>query len=621
MKFKYGLPKIKFAGMRRVMTHFGVHLKPHKTKLTLSIIALLGMSVMTILRPWPLKVIFDYVLMPGKKPANSIFAPVLNWEPMAIILAAAGAVLGIAVLSGSLEYFQSIMAKTVGHAVTAAIRLQLFSHIQRLPQSYHDYRETGELLTRLTGDINLLQDLMVETLVRLVGQLVIIFGMLIVAFYLDWQLALLILAVMPLFIFASLKFTGRIKDAAGRQREKYGRMVATMEETLTGIGQVKAFAQEKTRDKLIGKSITRDYKASLKTTKLAAKYARIVDIVTAVGTALVLLIGARKALAGAVSAGDLFIFISYLRGIYRPISAVADLSARTSKSIVRGEKIMEVLEMQPEIEEKEDALSASKIMGEISFENVHFSYVNGHEALKGLSMLIPQGKTTVLIGSTGAGKSTVAKLLLRLYEYQEGAIYIDRRNINDYKIRSLRKRITSLTQDTFLFRTTIVENIAFGRSKATQEEIEAAARLVGADDFIKKLPEGYETMVGEGGVTLSGGQRQRISFARAALRNSPIMIFDEPATGLDVHSERGAMEALRAFKPGRTLLIITHRLNFLELADWAAFIEDGRLVEQGLVSELLERKREFYRYVSEISETRREISATDEIARITSEEE
>lgn len=621
MKLKYGLPKIDFKSLRRVIGHFGGHLKPHKVRLTLSVIALLTTSIITLAKPWPLKIIFDYVLMPNKKRSGSIFYFLTTWDPMTVILLAAGAILGIAVLISSMEYLQSIMSKTVGHAITAAIRMQLFSHIQRLPQSYHDYRETGELITRLTGDINLVQDLLVDTLVNLLGQLVIIVGMLVVAFYLDWELALLILAVMPLFVLAAFRFSGKIRSAANRQRDKYGKMVASIEETLSGISQVKAFAQEKIREKLVSKSVNKDFKANLKTARLAANYARVVEIVTAVGTGLVLLVGAHKALNGSISAGDLYIFISYLRGIYRPIRTVANLSARTSKSIVRGEKIMEILEIKPEIEDREDAVSASKIKGDIRFEDVHFSYVSGHEALKGLDMIIPPGKTTVLIGSTGAGKSTVAKLLLRLYDSQEGNIYIDNRDIGEYKIRSLRKRITSLTQDTFLFRTSIVDNIAFGRSRAKPEEIEAAARLVGADGFIRKLPEGYETLVGEGGVTLSGGQRQRISFARAALRNSPIMIFDEPATGLDIHAEKGALEALRALKTSRTLLIITHRLNFLDLADWAVYIEDGRLVEQGEVADLMERKGAFYQYVDHVSENLVHPSAAEEIARIEYEEE
>ena len=597
MKIKYGLPKIDFGALRRVIAHFGVHLKPHRGKLILSTSALLGISAMTLLRPWPLKIIFDYVLLPDRASKIPLLTPLTSWEPMNVILLASGTILAMAIISSSLEYAQNVWGKTVGHAVLAAIRLQLFSHVQRLPQSYHDYSETGELITRLTGDINLLQDLMVETLIRLIGQFVLIFGMLTVAFLLDWQLALLIIAVMPLFILAAYRFSGRIKSAASRQREKYGKMVASMEETITGISQVKAFAQERVREKLIGKSITSDFKANLRTTKLAANYARVVEIVTAIGTAIVLMIGARKALTGNISPGDLIIFVTYLRGIYRPIRTVADLSARTSKAIVRGEKIMEILEIMPEVEDHPDAVSAKAIAGDIRFEDVNFAYISGNDVLKGMNLSIPAGKTTVLIGSTGAGKSTIAKLLLRLYEPHGGGIYIDGREIGEYKIRSLRKRITSLTQETFLFRTTIEENISFGKSRATREEIEQAARQVGADGFIGKFTDGYETMVGEGGATLSGGQRQRISFARAALKDSPIMIFDEPATGLDIHAEKGAKEALRALKPGRTLLIITHRLNFLDLADWAAYIEDGHLIEQGSVEELLKRKGRFYTYV------------------------
>lgn len=598
MKVRYGLPEIKLHSLGRVIRHFGRHLRPFKTKLLLSALALGGVSLTTLLRPWPLKIVFDYVLGNKHFHHGSYLAPLQNLEPSTVIIIAAGAVLGIAALSSFLEYSQNILAKTAGHGVTAGIRLQLFSHIQSLPQSYHDYRETGELITRLTGDINLLQDLLVETFIRLIQQFIIIIGMLVVVFMLDWQLSLVIVAILPFFTLAAFKFSIKIKSAADQQREKYGRLVASMEETLTGIGQVKVFTQEKEREKLIGKSISRDYKAGLKATKLSAKFERVVDLISAFGTAVVLLFGSYKALNGSISPGDLIIFVSYLRGIYRPIRTVANLSARTAKAVVRGEKIMEILEIEPEVKDRENAISAKKVKGEVKFEDVYFAYVDNNFVLNGLSLQMPADKTTVIIGPTGAGKSTIAKLLLRLYDPQKGTIYIDGRDISEYRVRSLRKRITSLTQEVFLFRTTLAENIAFGRRHSSVEEIMEAARIAGADTFINKFPEGYDTLVGEGGLTLSGGQRQRISFARAALRNSSVMIFDEPATGLDIHAEREAKDSLRRMKKDHTIFIITHRLNFLELADWAVFIRDGCLVEEGIPRELIDKRGEFYNFVS-----------------------
>jgi ATP-binding cassette subfamily B protein len=272
--------------------------------------------------------------------------------------------------------------------------------------------------------------------------------------------------------------------------------------------------------------------------------------------------------------------------------------------VVRGEKVIDILEIEPEVTDSEGAVPAPKIKGKIKFENVKFAYVGDEYVLNDLSCHIPRSRTTVLIGPTGAGKSTIAKLLLRLYEPSDGVIYLDRRDITEYQIQSLRRKITSLTQEVFLFRTSLKDNIAFGKRRATPEEIKRAARLVGADSFIEKFPDGYDTEVGEGGLTLSGGQRQKISFARAALRDSPIMIFDEPATGLDIHAEKIVKEALHALKPGRTLLVITHRLNFLDLADWAVFIRDGKLVEEGDPLELVNNKGEFYNFVaSEIDRT------------------
>jgi ABC-type multidrug transport system fused ATPase/permease subunit len=599
MKIKYRLPKIDFTVLRRIYAQFGGHLRPHRRKLTLSFLAMLGVSGIAILNPWPLKIVLDFIILPSQAQNNpSFLKPLAGWEPMSVLTLAVGAVLALAVLGGLLGYTQDIMAKSVGHALAASIRLQVFSHAQRLPQSYHDYRETGDLLTRITGDITLLEELLVETMIRLSGQALQVLGILVLMFLIDWHLGLIIVAVLPLFLLSSFRFTREIKRATRRQREKYGRMVTSVQETFAGISQVKSFGQEDAREKLVGKSVDRDFRASLKTTKLTANYARLVEVIGAMGTCLVLWFGVRRAIAGHISAGDLVIFISYLRGVYRPLLGMARLSARVSKAAARGEKVLEVLEIEPEVKDAPDARSAGKVEGEIQFENIDFSYHNGKRVLCEFSCRVPSGKTTVLLGPTGAGKSTIAKLLLRLYEPQAGAIWVDGRNIREYRVKSLRKRITSLTQEPFLFRLNIRENIAFGKPKASFEEIVEAARLVRADDFIRRLPAGYETLVGEGGLTLSGGQRQRVSFARAALRNSPVMIFDEPATGLDVRSEKEAKEALGALKAGRTMLIITHRLNFLDLADWVILIRDGGLIDQGRPAELMARSESFKTYVA-----------------------
>lgn len=598
MRIQYRLPKIEFGVIHRIFKCFGGHLPKHKYRIILASISMLGMAALTLLGPWPIKVVFDYILLPTSATSNiSFLSPLADWDPSLLLGAVALIVLIMAVIKGMLNYSYSVNSKIVGHRLVADIRMQLFSHVQRLPLSFHDYRESGELMTRMTGDISLVQNLLVSTVIVLVSQFVLLISIISIMFVLNWELALISVALIPFFAMAAFRFSVRIKSSAKRQREMYGRIIASIQESFAGISQVKSFAQEKQREKLIGKSVSRDVKANVKTTKLTANYARIVEIITALGTALVLWLGVQKVLAGQISAGDLLIFLSYLRGIYRPLKDIAKLSTRIAKGSVRGEKLVELLEMKPEDEESQEGISAKGIVGDIRFEKVNFSYIAGSSVLQNFTCKIPSLKTSLVIGPTGAGKSTIAKLLLRLYEPQDGAIFLDGRDLKDYRIRSLRKNITPLTQETFLFRMTVADNIGFGKRRATREEIEQAAKLVGADEFIKQLPKGYDTLVGEGGATLSGGQRQRISFARAALRQAPIMIFDEPATGLDVHAEKEAKEVLRKLHSQKTLIIITHRLHFLELADWVIFVKNGRLCDEGDPRELIQKSEGFKEFV------------------------
>jgi len=582
---KFALPKFRFGSVARLFRTFGEDLRPHRGRLAASGAALFGESLVTLLQPWPVKIVFDRVLMPAGGAAGT--------DTGMVLLLAALAVLALTATRGLLSYVYAVQSAVVGNRLGAAIRLRVFSHVQHLPLSYHDYRETGDLMTRLTGDISLLQDLLVTVATTVISRLVLVAGMVAVIFWLDPVLGAVALGIIPLFVLAAFRFTGRIRDAARKQREAYGRIVSSVQESLAGIAQVKGFAQEKAREKMIGKSSARDVRANVRTAKLTAHYTRTVEMISALGTCLVLWIGANRVLAGIITPGDLLVFMAYLHGMHKPLLSVARESSRVAKAVARADKIVELLDLRAEIQDAPDACSAAGITGDIRFENVDFAYTDGSPILRGFSCRVPAGSTTVVLGPTGAGKSTLAKLLLRLYEPTAGRITIDGRDIGAYRIHSLRKRITPLLQDSFLFHMSIGENIAFGRENATPEQIAVAARLANATEFIERLPDGYATLVGEGGATLSGGQRQRLAIARAILRESPVMILDEPTTGLDVAAEAVARDALAALRSQRTLLVITHRLHFLTLADWVVFVKDGAVLDEGTPTDLQARCEAF----------------------------
>lgn len=590
LRAKPALPRIDRAVLWELFRRFSGELRPHRGRLAASALALLAESFVILAQPWPLKFVFDRVLMPADGAAAA--------NPSLVVGLAAGAVLLLAGAKGLLTYVHNVQAKIVGHRLVADVRLRVFSHAQRLPLSYHDYRETGDLMTRLTGDVSLLQDLLVSVVVTMTSRIVLVLGMLGMMFWMDAGLGLLALAVMPLFILAAFRYSGRIKTSARKQREAYGKIVASVQESLAGIAQVKGFAQEKAREKMIGRSSARDLKANVKTTKLTANYTRTVELVSALGTCLVLWFGTRRVMAGTITPGELLIFLSYLRGMHKPLASLARETVRISKAVTRGEKILELLDMEAEVEEPEGAVSARGVRGDIRFLNVNFSYVPGTPVLRDFTCSVPAGRTTVVLGPTGAGKSTLAKLLLRLYEPESGRVLLDGRDVADYRIRSLRKRVAPLLQDAFLFHMSIAENIAFGASDPDMEAIREAARLAGADEFIDRLPDGYDTVVGESGATLSGGQRQRLAVARAILRDAPIMIFDEPTTGLDVRTEMAAKASFASIRADRTLLLITHRLHFLDIADWVVFVHEGRVVDEGEPAELARRCRPYRDFIA-----------------------
>jgi subfamily B ATP-binding cassette protein MsbA len=408
-----------------------------------------------------------------------------------------------------------------------------------------------------------------------------------VMFYLNWRFTLVALAAAPILFLLTRSFTRRSKRASREVRNKQSEIISRMQENLSAIGVVKAFAREDYEQQRLEQQSRESVDMALRARSLKAKLSPLVEIVVAVGTALVLGVGGRLVFEGVLSAGSLIVFIWYLGKMYKPMQDFAKLTDSYSKAAVGYERIREVFDQAPEVRDLPTARPAPRFKGEVAFEKVNFSYSNGQPVLSDIHFNIDAGQMAALVGSTGAGKSTIAALIARLYDPDSGAVKIDGRDLRDFTQKSLRDQISFVLQENILFRTTIWENIAYGKPQATHEEILRAAKLAAVDEFISKLPAGYETLVGERGVTLSGGQRQRIAIARAIIRDTPILIMDEPSSGLDSASEQFVFEALERLMKGKTTLVIAHRLATVQRADMIMVLDQGRIVESGKHEQLL----------------------------------
>jgi subfamily B ATP-binding cassette protein MsbA len=413
-------------------------------------------------------------------------------------------------------------------------------------------------------------------------------GMVAVMFYLNWAFTLIALMVAPGLFLVVYYFTRRIKKASRAMRKQEGEVVSVLEEVLSSIRVVKAFAREDYEQKRFEEESRESVKAALQARNVKAKLPPIVEIIVACGTCLVLWYGARLVLSGGLTPGDLLVFLLYLGKMYKPMRELSKMTDTISKASVGWERIREVLENEMQVRDMPGAKQAPPFKGKIEFDHVSFSYSEAQRILKDVSLKIEPGQLAALVGPTGAGKTTIVSLLPRFYDSTSGEIRIDDQDVRKFKQKSLREQISFVLQDSLLFRAPVWQNIAYGKPEATREEIIQAAKLANADEFITKMPEGYDTMIGERGVTLSGGQRQRITIARAVIRNSPILILDEPSAGLDAESEKLVFDALGKLMEGRTSIVIAHRLATVLRADVIFVIEGGQVVEQGTHQELLE---------------------------------
>ena len=570
------------------LTHL---LRPHWIALIIAFIAVIGESLADLLEPWPLKVIFDYVL--NSKPMHGWLAASVNsmagQDKLSILSFAAFAVIAIAIVGAISNYTQNYFTTSVGQWVMHDLRRMLYHHIQRLSLAYHDRKRTGDLISRVTSDIDAIQNLISSTLLGMLANVLTLLGMIGVMFYLNWKFTLIALSVTPVLFLVVYSFTRRIKRASSAVRTQEGEVVSVLQEVLSSIRVVQAFTRESYEQRRFEQESLESVEAALRARSLKAKLTPLVQIIIAVGTCLVVWYGARLVLSGQLSSGALLVFFLYLGKMYKPMRELSKMTDAVSKAAVGFERVREVLETEIEGRNLKGARRAPPFSGAIEFEHVHLNYEQGRPILQDLSLKIEPGQVAALVGPTGAGKTSIISLIPRFYDPSSGSVKIDGEDVRRFKIKSLRRQISFVLQESLLFRATVWQNIAYGKPEAAREEIIQAAKLANAHEFIEKMPKGYDTMVGERGVTLSGGQRQRIAIARAIIRDSPILILDEPSSGLDAASEELVFDALTRLMKGKTSIVIAHRLATIQRADIIFVINEGTVAESGTHQELLTR--------------------------------
>ena len=566
-------------------------LRPHWKKLSVALLAMLLDAILTVFQPWPLKVVIDRVL--SHRPSRVPFirgwldsAPLTRLE---ILYGACLALFLIAVITGLLTYYFTHVMGQVGQRFVYELRCKLFAHMQRLSLRFHDRQRSGALTARLTSEVQAVQDVVAGGLMMLASNIFMLIGMLTLMFWLNWHLTLATLSVTPLLFLVAFRYTRRLKTAARNARLSTRRMATLAHETLSSIRIVQGLAQEEQQDARFQERSESNLQAYLQTVRYQAQVTPLVDALGAVGLVIVMWYGATQVFQGAMTTGDVVIFFAYVNRFYAPLKGLARFSFLFNRASVGMESVAEVMNFRSELTDRKGARPAPRLQGAIEFRRVRFEYEPGRPVLFDLNLSLVPGEKLAIVGATGAGKSTLVSLIPRFYDPTDGTVSIDGKDIRDYTLLSLREQISLVLQDSLLLSGTVRENISFGRPGATDEEILNAARLANADEFIEKMPNGYDSMIAERGKTLSGGQKQRIAIARAILRDAPILILDEPTSNLDAAAEQMVMEALGRAAATRTTLIIAHRLSTARLADRIIVLDHGRMVEEGTHKELLAR--------------------------------
>jgi ATP-binding cassette subfamily B protein len=547
---------------------------PYKGRTALALLALVAATATALAPPYLGKLAIDHGIRGGDLHALNLIVVAFLAAGVANLLASAA---------------QTYFTGWTGERILADLRERLFRHLQRLSLGYYERNRAGVIVSRLTNDIDALDQLVTDGVTALFKNTLLLFGSAAILFVLDWRLALATLTVTPLMAIATAFFRRYSSRAYRAVRERLGLVTATLAEDIAGIRALQAFTRERTSHQRF-RGVNNEYRAAnQQTVWLNGLYFPFVDLLSATATAVVLGYGGYLVFGAEVTVGTLFAFILYVSNFFDPIQDLSQLYNTFLAAVAALDKIVDVLDEEPEIVDRPGAMDLAHIHGDVRFEEVRFGYGSGPEVVHGLDLAVPAGTTVALVGHTGAGKSTIAKLLARFYDPREGRITVDGTDLRDVTQASLRRQLGVVPQEGFLFAGTVRENIAFSRPDATDADIVAAARAVGAHDFVVRLPSGYDTELGERGTRLSAGQRQLVAFARALLADPRLLILDEATSAVDIGTERRIEVALRELLAGRTAFVIAHRLSTIRDADLIVVLEHGRVVEQGSHAELMAR--------------------------------
>ncbi len=566
--------------------------RPYRGTLLIILTAMLVETTMSVAGPWPLKVILDNVVGSHKLAPwmDDLLRPILSGSSkMQIAIAAALAALIIAVFGAIASYIANYYTTSVGQWVANDLRQRTYHHLQQLSLSYYDAHETGTLLSTITSDVQTIQNFASSSTLGIVVDLLTIIVMLFIMFALNWDFTLIAVAVTPFMLLLVSRFKKSVKKATHEVRKEQSKMVSVVEQGLQSMRVVKAFGREDLAEQELADVSHATVEASLKARRVKAMLSPIVSVTVALCTAIVLWRGSALILAGAMTAGALTVFLSYLNKFFKPVQDLATMTNSIAQAAVGVERIRAILDADNVIPEHPNAREPEKLTGDIEFEHVAFAYDVESPVLTDVNFHIKAGQLVGVVGPTGGGKSTIVSLIPRFYDPTAGTVKIDGSDIREYKFKGLRDQIGYVLQETVLFAGSVRDNIAYGHPGVTEQQIMEAAKLANADEFITRMAHGYDTMVGERGDTLSGGQRQRIGIARAIIRNNPILILDEPTAALDTESERLVIEALERLMKGRTVITIAHRLSTIRDADKIIVLKGGVVAEEGSHDELIAR--------------------------------